>query len=126
MACLLKGHTCEAAQDVQARIPPEEMRPTLLFFRGKCTPLKYDWKNNADNLGKLMRFHVRVPPSKGKRRCTVLAARDPSVHELQLGCCRLQRRLVQAGISVVGCNHMHGHAGALSAARPARRSSATS
>lgn len=51
------------ASDAQARIPPEEMRPTLLFFRGKCTPLKYDWKNNADNLGKLMRFHVRAPPS---------------------------------------------------------------
>ncbi|KAK9833275.1 hypothetical protein WJX81_001939 [Elliptochloris bilobata] len=41
-----------------AHVPPEEMRPTLLFFRGKCTPLKYDWKNNADNLGKLMRFHI--------------------------------------------------------------------
>ena len=60
-ACLLGAHR-RGACDAQARIPPEEMRPTLLFFRGKCTPLKYDWKNNADNLGKLMRFHVRAFP----------------------------------------------------------------
>jgi len=39
----------------QPKIPAEEMRPTLLFFRGKCTPLKYNW-------GKLMRFHVRLIP----------------------------------------------------------------
>ena len=58
---------CPAARHMcllraQPKIPAEEMRPTLLFFRGKCTPLKYNWKNNADNMGKLMRFHVRLIP----------------------------------------------------------------
>lgn len=53
----------EGGAIAQSRIPPEEVRPTLLFFRGKCTPLKYSWKDNADNLGKLMRFHVRAAAS---------------------------------------------------------------
>jgi len=69
-----KMHTMPCCQAMsvllraQPKIPAEEMRPTLLFFRGKCTPLKYNWKNNADNMGKLMRFHVR--PRPGRLVCT--------------------------------------------------------
>ena len=64
----------EGGRDVQSRIPPEEVRPTLLFFRGKCTPLKYSWKDNADNLGKLMRFHVRAAASlmQHRRLCSAM------------------------------------------------------
>ena len=88
VACWLPGAQMRGVVflDTQARIPPEEMRPTLLFFRGKCTPLKYDWKNNADNLGKLMRFHVRAfcyPPLSryhGAKRPVFLFKPQPVIY----------------------------------------------
>ena len=69
--------TMYALLRAQPKIPAEEMRPTLLFFRGKCTPLKYSCKNNADNMGKLMRFHVRDSPGL----LDVLAARASPARE---------------------------------------------
>ena len=33
-------------------------RDLLVFFKGKCTPLRYSWKNNATSVGKMMRYQM--------------------------------------------------------------------
>ncbi|KAK9834881.1 hypothetical protein WJX81_006129 [Elliptochloris bilobata] len=70
-------------------------RSKLLFFKGKCTPLRFEWKESAINVGKLMRYElvkelqevgpeVDVECTGDPAELTELKIKDETTHEKQM------------------------------------------